>query len=416
MNIPLAHFLKPKTLNEIIGQKKIIGKNSFLRKAVENDNLPSMIFYGPPGTGKTSLACVISEITKSDFKKVNAVSAGITDLRNIIIEAQKNQNSLFKKKTILFIDEIHRFNKKQQDFLLPFVEDGTITLIGATTENPSFEVNSALLSRTQVFVFKMLQEEDIVQILKNGQDKLLKIKNSKKGINDNILKFIAFFSHGDARFALNIYELALQELKNDKNLTEDVIKNIIQNKALMYDKNGQEHYNIISALHKSMRDSDPDAAAYWALRMIEGGEDPKYIVRRMMRFASEDIGNINPEALILASAVQNTIHFIGLPECDTAIVQLATYLAKSPKDNSSYVASCDIKEDIKKYGPLDVPANLKNAVTNLDKQMGYGKGMEYAHNFEDKKVKQEHLPEKLKGKKYYKNSFERKQEGKNDLW
>ncbi|MCK5588809.1 MAG: AAA family ATPase, partial [Candidatus Pacebacteria bacterium] len=266
MNIPLAHFLKPKTLNEIIGQKKIIGKNSFLRKAVENDNLPSMIFYGPPGTGKTSLACVISEITKSDFKKVNAVSAGITDLRNIIIEAQENQNSLFKKKTILFIDEIHRFNKKQQDFLLPFVEDGTITLIGATTENPSFEVNSALLSRTQVFVFKMLQEEDIVQILKNGQDKLLKIKNSKKGINDNILKFIAFFSHGDARFALNIYELALQELKNDKNLTEDVIKNIIQNKALMYDKNGQEHYNIISALHKSMRDSDPDAAAYWALR------------------------------------------------------------------------------------------------------------------------------------------------------
>lgn len=263
-NQPLAHFLKPQSIDEIIGQDEIIGKNSFLKRAIENDTLPSMIFYGPSGTGKTSLALVISKLTKSKFKRINAVSAGISDLRKIIEEAIQGKKSLFKEKTILFIDEIHRFNKKQQDFLLPFVENGTITLIGATTENPSFEVNSALLSRSQVFVFKILSEKEIFQILNNAQKKLLtleKIKEKEK-ISKDILNFIAFYAHGDARFSLNIYELALQELKINKKINQESIKKIIQNKALMYDKNGSEHYNIISALHKSMRDSDPDAAAY----------------------------------------------------------------------------------------------------------------------------------------------------------
>ena len=418
INTPLAHFLKPTKIEDIIGQDHIIGNDSFLKRAIENNNIPSMIFYGPSGTGKTSLALVISKIMNTKFEKVNAVSAGISDLREIIKQALINKKSLFNKKTILFIDEIHRFNKKQQDYLLPFVENGTITLIGATTENPSFEVNSALLSRTQVFVFKTLTKEHIFEILKKSQEKILSLKviSEKNKINEPILIFIAFYSHGDARFALNIYELAIQEKINGQKITQKTIKNIIQNKALMYDKNGSQHYNIISALHKSMRDSDPHAAAYWTMRMIEGGEDPKYIVRRMMRFASEDIGNANPQALILASATQNTVNFLGLPECNTALVQLATYLALSEKDNSCYVAVCDIKEDIKKYGPLDVPVHLKNAVTDLDKKMGYGKGIKYAHNFKDKKVEQIHLPKELQNKKYYKNSFERKKEGKKDLW
>ncbi len=416
MNIPFAHFLKPTKLSEIFGQDKIVGDNTFLKRAIENDNIPSMIFYGPPGSGKTSLATVISKATSSEFRKVNAVAAGLADLRKIISEAIESKDSLFKKKTILFIDEIHRFNKRQQDYLLPFVENGTVTLIGATTENPSFEVNSALLSRTQVFVFKTPEKKDIFNILKSGQDKLLKLKQIDKKLDDDLLEAIAFYAQGDSRFAINVLEMAHTELANGEKVNKGKIVAIIQTKALTYDKNGQEHYNIISALHKSMRDSDPNAAAYWAMRMIEGGEDPKYIVRRMMRFASEDIGNANPQALILASAVQNTVTFLGYPECDTALVQLATYLAESPKDNSSYVAVCDAREDIKNFGPLDVPTHLKNAVTPLDKEMGYGKGVKYAHNFESKKVEQEHLPEKLKGRKYYRNSFERKKDGRKDLW
>ena len=262
MKIPLAHYLKPRTLDEIIGQDEIVGKDSFLRKAIERDKLPSMIFYGPPGCGKTSLASVISLMTNSEFKVMNAVSAGIGDLRKVIKEAEENLNSIFQKRTILFIDEIHRFNKKQQDFLLPYVEDGTIILIGATTENPSFEVNSALLSRSQVVIFRTLEKEDILKILKQGQAKILKIKEAKKGIEENILKIIAEYSKGDSRFAWNIYELLLEEIKNGERVDKELVKSLIKNKALLYDKNGQEHYNIISALHKSMRNSDPDAAAY----------------------------------------------------------------------------------------------------------------------------------------------------------
>ncbi len=263
-NTPLAHFLKPNSLDEIIGQEKIIGPETFLRRAIENDNIPSMIFYGPPGVGKTSLAVVISKMTGAKFKKVNAVSAGIADLREVVSEARRDRQSLFQNKTILFIDEIHRFNKKQQDFLLPHVEDGTVILVGATTENPSFEVNSALLSRTQVFVFQQLTKEDIFKILKQAQERLLKLGRigEDEKLAEKILIFIAFYSHGDARFALNIYEMALGEQEAGKKINQAVIKDIIQNKALMYDKNGSQHYNIISALHKFMRDSDPHGAAY----------------------------------------------------------------------------------------------------------------------------------------------------------
>ena len=416
LSTPLAHFLKPKTISEIIGQDSIVGKDTFLFKAIANDQIPSMIFYGPSGVGKTSLAMTIAEQTNSDFLKINAVSAGIADIKKIIIQAQENKQQLFDKKTILFIDEIHRFNKKQQDFLLPFVEDGTITLIGATTENPSFEVNSALLSRVKVFVFNRLSDESLLIILENAQKKLLKLNNAKKGIAKKYLKLIANSADGDARIALNLYELVLQELKNGHRITKEIIESILSQKILKYDKNGQEHYNTISALHKSMRNSDPNASAYWAMRMLEAGEDPKYIVRRMIRFASEDIGNADPQALILANAVQNTVHFLGMPECNTAVVQLATYLALAPKNNSSYVAVCDIQEDIKKYGSLPVPDDLKNAVTGLDEKMGYGKNMKYIHNSKEQKINLNHLPEKLKNKKYYKNSFERKKEGKKDLW
>ncbi len=415
-NTPLAHFLKPKKISEIIGQDEIIGKGSFLKKAIENDELPSMIFYGPSGVGKTSLAMTIAEKTNSFFHKVNAVSSGIADLKKIIKQAENNKQQLFNKKTILFIDEIHRFNKKQQDYLLPFVEDGTIILIGATTENPSFEVNHALLSRVKIFVFKNLTEKDILKILSNAQNKLLKLNNAKKGIEKNFLEMIAKSANGDARVALNLYEIILQELKNGKKITKKIIEEIINKKILKYDKNGQEHYNIISALHKSMRNSDPDASAYWTIRMLESGEDPKYIVRRMMRFASEDIGNSDPQALILASAVQNTVHFLGYPECNTALTQLATYLALAPKDNSCYTAVEDVKNDIQQYGSLPVPNNLKNAVTDLDQKLGYGKNMTYVHNNPNQKIKINHLPEKLKNKKYYRNSFERKKEGKKDLW
>ncbi len=402
--IPLAHKLKPTSLEEIVGQEHLLNKSSFLRRAILRDEIPSMILYGPPGCGKTSLAYVIAKTTKSNFVIVNAVSAGIKDLRNVIEKAKSEKKSLFNKKTILFIDEIHRFNKKQQDYLLPFVERGVIILIGATTENPSFEVNSALLSRMQVFVLKALTEKNIKQILVQALAKIKKQKmvsfDSAK-IDAKYLDLIAFYSHGDARFALNILEQIFKEISAGQKISERLLKDIMQNKALMYDKNGEEHYNIISALHKSMRDGDADAAVYWTMRMIKGGEDPKYIVRRMIRFASEDIGNANPEALQIAVATKEAVLFLGLPECNTALIQCATYLAKSPKSNACYVATQKASDDIEKFGPLTVPLHLRNAATKLMKEWGYGKDYKYAHNFKNARVNQEHLPKELKGRKYY---------------
>ena len=416
---PLAHKMKPQDLSDIVGQEHLLADKSFLRNAIERDEIPSMILYGPPGCGKTSLAYVIAKKTKSHFKIVNAVSTGIKDLREIIARAKELQgdNTLFKGgKTILFIDEIHRFNKKQQDYLLPFVERGVVTLIGATTENPSFEVNAALLSRSQVFVLHALSDEAVFTILKKAIGKEQITSKSVLGKLEEMSQYIAQRSHGDARFAINTLEQLFKELDSGADINVELLQDIMQNKAILYDKNGEEHYNIISALHKSMRDGDVDASVYWTMRMVEAGEDPKYIVRRMIRFASEDVGNADPEALKLAIAVKEAVMFLGYPECDNALVQLAVYLAKAPKDNSAYVASIEAREDIKKYGPLAVPLHLRNAESDLMKSWGYGKGYQYAHNKEAVKVVQEHLPEKLKGKKYYKNSYERKQEGSDDLW
>ncbi len=388
-----------------------------MRRAIERDALPSMILYGPPGCGKTSLAEVIARATKASFKRVNAVSGGIKDLREVVGEAQKarKESSLFgEQKTILFIDEIHRFNKKQQDYLLPFVERGVVTLIGATTENPSFEVNAALLSRSQVFVLNKLSTGELVQILKNALVKHAGA-SERKTFKEKHLKLIANYSHGDARFALNTLEQALKELESGAGISDELLKDIMQNKALSYDKDGEEHYNIISALHKSMRDSDVDASVYWTMRMIEAGEDPKYIVRRMIRFASEDVGNADPEALQLAVAVKDAVEFLGYPECDTALVQLAAYLARAPKDNSAYVASIETREDIKKHGPLPVPLHLRNAESGLMKNWGYGNGYKYAHNEKNARVEQEHLPKELHDRKYYKTSYERIKEDQKGL-
>ncbi|HEC21158.1 MAG TPA: replication-associated recombination protein A [Candidatus Peregrinibacteria bacterium] len=396
-NKPLAYRLRPQRLDDIVGQDHLVGKGAFLRRAIERDELFSMILYGPPGCGKTSLAAVIALATKAEFAVVNAVAAGIKDLKAVVELSHKKQDGLFRERTIMFIDEIHRFNKKQQDYLLPSVEKGVVTLIGATTENPSFEVNSALLSRCQVFVLKALDDKSIEKIISNGLKQLGREKDVKK----EILQFVARYAHGDARFAINILEQLLRELDQGKKLTKDLAKEIMQKKALMYDKNGEEHYNIISALHKSMRDSDPDAAAYWTMRMVEGGEDPKYIVRRMIRFASEDIGNADPKALEVAVAAKQAVEFIGLPECNTALIQCATYLAKAPKDNSCYRAVKLVQRDIAEHGPLPVPFHLRNAPTKLMKEWGYGKGYKYAHEYKDAKVDQKHLPEKLEGKKYY---------------
>ncbi len=397
MDSPLAYRMRPEALDDIVGQDHLLKPGSFLRRALERDEVFSMILYGPPGCGKTTLAAVIARLTKAEFQVVNAVAAGVKDLKLVVARAQHGHTGLFKARTILFIDEIHRFNKKQQDYLLPFVEKGVVTLIGATTENPSFEVNSALLSRCQVFVLKPLQDVHIQEICK----RVLKRLERSADISEDLLVFISRYSQGDARFAINIIERLLSEIDRGGKIDEAYVKEVMQKKALLYDKTGEEHYNIISALHKSMRDSDPDAAAYWTMRMLEGGEDPKYIIRRMIRFASEDIGNADPRALQVAIAAKEAVHFLGVPECNTALVQCAEYLARAPKSNASYMAALGAKSDIERHGPLPVPLHLRNAPTALMKDWGYGKEYKYAHDFPDAKVDQVHMPEELKNRRYF---------------
>ncbi len=403
---PLADRMRPRTLDEFVGQKHLVGKGKILREIIENDRLYSIIFWGPPGSGKTTLAKIMAEKTKSRFISFSAVTSGIKQIKEIMEIAKYNKKE-HNIKTILFVDEIHRFNKAQQDAFLPFVEKGTIILMGATTENPSFEVNSALLSRTKTFVLYKLSPEDIKILLKRA------LADSERGlgkynikISDETIDFIARFSDGDSRVAYNILELAVSAYsKENKQKTIDIniplIENIIQKKALLYDKNGEEHYNLISAVHKSLRDSDPDAAVYWTVRMLESGEDPLYIVRRMVRFASEDVGLADPNALQVAISAKQSFEFIGPPEGYLAIIEAAVYLALAPKSNALYKTYLKVKSDVEEFGSLPVPYHIRNAPTKLMKDIGYGKGYKYAHNYSSAIVDQTHLPDKLLAKKYY---------------
>jgi len=404
---PLADCMRPETLEDFVGQDEIIGVGKMLRKAVEVDEIPSMIFWGPPGCGKTTLARIIAKMTKARFVQFSAAAGSVKEIREIIAGARDLLRNK-KQKTILFVDEIHRFNKAQQDAFLPHVESGVIILIGATTENPSFEVNSALLSRSRVFVLKALEPEDIEVILKKAlSDKKRGFGNLKIDISEDSIKFLASVSDGDARTALNALELAVKSAKpiiskkglKPIKLNDASIREALQKTHLLYDKKGEEHYNLISALHKSMRGSDPDATLYWLGRMLEAGEDPLFVARRLIRFASEDIGLANPNAMLLAVAAYEAAHFIGMPECNLSLAEAAVYMAKAKKSNELYMAYGKVERDIKEMPNEGVPLHLRNAPTKLMKDIGYGKGYKYNPKYKEP-VEQDYLPERLKKKKY----------------
>jgi putative ATPase len=402
---PLAARMRPRTLAEFVGQEHIIGEGRVLRKAIETGQLPSIILWGPPGSGKTTLANIVANSTHAHFSPVSAVSAGVADLRKIIEEA-KERWKLYHQKTILFIDEIHRFNKGQQDAILPYVEDGTVTLIGATTENPSFEVNSPLLSRSRVFVLKPLSDREISAIVKHAlADKERGLGEMVIDLPEDALEHLTVMAGHDARAGLNALEMAALVTPPDaagvRKITLETVEDAFQHRALQYDKAGEQHYDLISALHKCMRDSDPDATLYWLGRMIEAGEDPLYIIRRIIRFASEDIGLADPQALIVAVAAQQAVHFIGMPEGNLALAEAAVYMAVAPKSNALYTGYASVQYEINHGSNDPVPLHLRNAVTNLMRDIGYGKGYKYAHNYEGHFVSQQHLPDALKGKKFY---------------
>ena len=393
---PLAEKVRPKSLKDFVGQEDIIGKNSLLRKTIENDNISSIIFYGPPGTGKTTLAKIIANTTSSSFHQLSVVESGVKDIKQI--EEIAKMNKLNNKKTILFIDEIHRFNKSQQDTLLPYVEKGDITLIGATTENPSFEVNSALLSRSKVYVLHELSNDNLKTIL----NKALKDYYPNIKIDKEASDIIINSSKGDARSLLNTLENTIKCLPKTKTkITKQLLETIMSETTFLYDKNGEEHYNLISALHKSLRNSDVDAALYYLARMFEAGEDPLYIARRLVRFASEDIGLANSNALVQAVAAFDACKYIGSPECNVNLAQAVVYLATSPKSNSLYVAYEKVKEIAKKTSHVKVPNRLKNAVTKLDQEMGYGEGYEYSQDYKYKMTDMKCLPDSLLNQKFY---------------
>ena len=411
-NQPLADRMRPINFEEFIGQDEIAGKGKLLRELILRDEVPSMIFWGPPGTGKTTLAHIVAKTTKAAFHELSATSSGLEELRKVLKSAT-DLLSFNGQKTVLFVDEIHRWNKAQQDALLPFVERGTIILIGATTENPSFEVNGALLSRSRVFVLKMLTPEDIKLIVRRAlMDKERGLGNLEIKLEDEAENFLANVASGDARKALNALEIAVKLIgpaslrhlvdTQDKKIiiSKDTVSEAMQSKSLLYDRVGEEHYNIISALHKSMRGSDADAALYWLVRMLEGGEDPLYIARRLIRFAAEDVGMADPRALIQAVAAYEAAHFIGMPECDVVLAETAVYLAKAPKSNKIYEAYNCVKEDIQNLPNEPVPLHLRNAPTKLMKDLGYGKDYKYSPEY-DYKEEQNYLPEKLGGRKYF---------------
>jgi len=402
---PLAARMRPATLTEFVGQEHLVGEGRVLRKAIDAGQLPSMILWGPPGSGKTTLASIIANTTSSHFSSVSAVTAGVADLRAIISEARERRG-LHQQKTILFIDEIHRFNKAQQDAVLPYVEDGTITLIGATTENPSFEVIAPLLSRSRVYTLKPLAEAEIELIIRRALvDAERGLGKMHVDINDDALKQLITVCNNDARTALNALELAALTTPPDaggsRTITLETIEDALQHRALLYDKGGEQHYDLISALHKSLRDSDPDAVLYWLARMLEAGEDPLFIARRLVRAATEDIGMADPQALVVAMAAQQAVHFIGMPEANLALSEAAVYLATAHKSNSLNTAYSRVQEEVKRGRNEPVPLHLRNAVTKLMKDIGYGQGYKYAHQYEGHVVAQEHLPPSLKGKKFY---------------
>ena len=396
----LADRMRPQNFDELIGQEHLLGKGKPLREMIEKDEVPSMILWGPPGSGKTTIARIISLKTGMDFLSFSAVMTGIAEVKKTFVEAERNLY-LYGKRSILFIDEIHRFNKAQQDAFLPYVEKGTIILIGATTENPSFEVISPLLSRVSVFVLNALEPEHIAQIAKVALiDKERGLGRDEDSIDADALDIISNMSSGDARFALNLIELS-SKVAGEEKITAQIVKDILQRGRILYDKTGEEHYNIISALHKSIRDSDPDGALYWLARMLEGGEDRLYIARRLVRMAIEDVGMADPNALLIAMAVKEAFDFIGYPEGDLALAEATVYMAYAPKSNSIYMALGKALSDVKEYGSLPVPLIIRNAPTRLMKELGYGKGYEYAHSMPDAIIDQQHLPDKIQGHRYY---------------
>ena len=402
---PLATRMRPTSLHTFVGQEHLIGEGRVLRKAIESGKIPSMLLWGPPGSGKTTLAFIIANTTGAHFSPISAVSASVNDLRRLIEEA-KGRRQMNLQQTILFIDEIHRFNKTQQDAVLPFVEDGTITLIGATTENPSFEVTSPLLSRCRVLPLKPLTEDEINVIITRAlRDGLRGLGELNVEMAPDALSHLITLSNNDARVALNTLEMAVvntpPEANGKRYITLPTIEDALQHRALPYDKDGEQHYDLISALHKSMRGSDPDAALYWLARMLEAGEDPLYIARRLVRFASEDVGMADPQALVITMAAQQAVHFIGLPEGNLALAEAVVYLATAPKSNSLYEAYSRAQEEVKQGPSESVPLHLRNPVTPLMKDMDYGKGYKYAHDYPGHFVEQQNLPESLQDKKYY---------------
>ena len=403
-NEPLASRMRPRNLTEFAGQTHLIGEGKLLKKMIKSDNISSMIFWGPPGVGKTTLARIIAHETKSEFITFSAVTSGIKEIKKVMEDAENNKRLGIK--TIVFVDEIHRFNKAQQDAFLPFVEKGSIVLIGATTENPSFEVNNALLSRCRVFVLKELSSDDILILLKRAITDERGFGKQKINISEENLRIIANYANGDARSALTTLDIIITNAEEDKDgtiqVSKDIIENCISKKALLYDKNGEEHYNIISALHKSMRNSDPDAAVYWLARMLEAGEDPIYIARRITRFASEDIGLADTNALNVAINVYQACHFIGMPECNVHLTEAVIYMSLAPKSNACDVAYRLAASDAKNTLAEPVPLVIRNAPTKLMKKLNYGKGYQYAHDTKDKLTNMECLPPSLKGREYYK--------------
>jgi putative ATPase len=397
---PLADRMRPRSLDEVVGQEHLLGPGRVLRTALERGELHSMILWGPPGSGKTTLASLMARVAGARFVAFSAVLSGVKEIRQVVAEADVERTRR-RVRTILFVDEIHRFNRAQQDAFLPHVEKGTIVLIGATTENPSFEVNSALLSRCRVYVLRPLDEEQLVAIMKSA------VADTERGLGgtgvratDDALRAIARLANGDARGALNVLELAAQ-LADVGAVTEATIREASQRRTLLYDKSGEEHYNLISALHKSLRDSDPDASLYWMTRMLDSGEDALYVARRLVRFASEDIGNADPQALALTLAAKDAYDFLGSPEGELALAQATLYLALAPKSNAAYVAYNEARADVDAAPAEPVPLHIRNAPTGLMKDLGYGQGYQYAHDAPDARVSQEHLPDSLRGRQYY---------------